>query len=96
MAQTDVPLFKRIAEEKLMKPYRGRQDHFMTGAEAVALVRKGMFALNMEESRAYKIMEDTYFEHEKCGLVNIEYLKFTAPFICIQRESPYKEIMRVK
>jgi hypothetical protein len=41
-------------------------------------------------------MEDTFFEHEKCALTEIEYLEFVAPYLSIKKRSPYKEILRVK
>lgn len=53
-------------------------------------------AFIMEESRIYQIMEDTFFEHEKCELTEIEYLDFIAPFFAIKKGSPYREIFRVK
>lgn len=50
----------------------------------------------MEEPRLYKIMEDTFFEHEKCELANIEFEKFIDPFLAIKKRSPYKEMLKVK
>ncbi|KAL7037251.1 hypothetical protein ACKWTF_009135 [Chironomus riparius] len=92
----DVPFYKTIYEEKLLKPFEGRSDHFMSADEGVSRVRSGLFAFIMEASPMYKLIEDTYYEHEKCGLVSIEYLKFTHPYLAIAKDSPYKEILRVK
>lgn len=50
----------------------------------------------MEESKAYKLMEDTYFEHEKCELAYIEFIQFATPFLAIKKRSPYKEMLKVK
>ena len=50
----------------------------------------------MEESRAYMIMEDTFFEHEKCELANIEFLEFIPPYLAMKKRSPYKEMLRIK
>lgn len=35
----------------------------------------------MELSTMYKMMEDTFFEHEKCGLINVEYLRLADPYL---------------
>jgi hypothetical protein len=35
----------------------------------------------MEESPMYKMIEDTFFEHEKCGLINVVYLRFADPYL---------------
>jgi hypothetical protein len=50
----------------------------------------------MEESPAYKIMEDTFLEHEKCDLMKVEAIKAPHPFLSMQKRSPYKEILKVK
>ena len=79
-----------------MKPFANHPDHFMPSEEGVSRLRNGMFAFIMEASPMYKIMEDTFYEHEKCGLVSIEFMKFTDPYLAVARDSPYKEIFRVK
>ena len=81
---------------KISKPFEGRKDHFIDDVEGVARVRKGMFAFFMEESPMFKAMEDTFYEHEKCEIVNVEYMKFTLPYLAIQKNSPLKEIFKVK
>ena len=68
----------------------------MSADEGVSRVRNGMFAFIMEASPMNKLIEDTYYEHEKCGLVSIEFVRFTDPYLAIARHSPYKEILRVK
>jgi len=87
---------KKVYEEKLNKPFAGRPDHFMPTDEGAARVRNGMFAFMVEESPMYKAIENTFYAHEKCGLVNVEYLTFSKPYVAIQKNSPYKEILRVK
>lgn len=53
-------------------------------------------AFIMEQSRAYKIMEDTFFEHEKCELAIIEFWEFFPPYLATKKRSPYKEMLRIK
>ena len=96
MPTIDVPIKRKIIDEKINKPFAGRPDSLMTAEEGVARLRKGMFGFMMEDSTMFKIMEDTFYEHEKCGLVLMEFHKFSAPYLCLKRNSPYKEIMRVK
>lgn len=81
-AEADKPIEKRIYAEKLAP--LGEKDHYVAMREGAAKVRKGLYAFLAEESNVYKEMEDTYYEHEKCELVNIEYLKFTDPFLSIK------------
>lgn len=94
LSKIDDPLQRKIYVEKIAPP--GKKDHIIKAADGVALVRKGLYAFMAETSTIYKIMEDTYFEHEKCGLEQIEYLKYTRPHIAIKKRSPFKEILKVK
>ena len=91
---TKDPFERKVYLEKLAPP--GKKSNFLTAREGIARVRRGLYAFIMEEASGYSIMEETYFEHEKCELVNIEYIKFSDPFIAIRKGSPYKEILKVK
>lgn len=93
-AATNNPFEKKVYLEKLAPP--GKKNNYMTAREGVAKVRQGLYAFIMEESGAYNIMEQTFYEHEKCELVSIEYIKFTDPVVPIRKRSPYKEILKVK
>ena len=88
------PLQRKIYLEKLAPP--NQEGNFVNRSIGIAKVRKGLYAFIMEESGAYKIMEDTYYEHEKCELLNIRYVHITYPYLMIQKRSPYKEILKVK
>lgn len=50
----------------------------------------------MEASPGYKLVEDTFYEHEKCGLTEIDFLNVIDPWYAISKKSPYKEIIKVK
>lgn len=50
----------------------------------------------MEISTGYKLIEETFYEHEKCGLKEIDYLNLIDPWFVIQKHSPYKELLKVK
>lgn len=90
----ETPFEKKVYLEKLAPP--GKKDNFMINPVGVAKIRQGLFAFIAEESIAYKIMEDTFYEHEKCALVNIEFIKLSDPHMSIRKRSPYKEILKVK
>lgn len=49
----------------------------------------------MEVSVAYKTIEATFYEHEKCGLREVDFLDMISPWFVIQKRSPYKEIIRI-
>ncbi|CAO1387144.1 unnamed protein product [Diamesa serratosioi] len=87
------PLQRKVYLEKLAP--KNDKDNFMNKSMGIANVRKGMFAFIMEESGAYKIIEDTYYEHEKCELLNIEYVRMADPFVVLQKHSPYMEMFKV-
>lgn len=62
----------------------------------ISQMRKGLFAFQMELGSGYKIVEETFYETEKCGLIEIEYLDVTDPWMAIQKNSHYKEMLKIK
>ena len=64
--------------------------------EGISRVRQGFFAFYMELGPAYKIIQDTYEEDEKCGFHEINFLLYTHPYMAVPYKSPYLEIFRVK
>lgn len=48
-----------------------------TGVENV---RKGLFAFHTESGVGYKIISETFYEDEKCGLKEIKYLDVIDPW----------------
>lgn len=57
---------------------------------------QGMYALHMESTTIYRLVEETFFEHEKCGLTGIDFLYMIDPWVVIQKRLPYKEMIKVK
>lgn len=88
------PIRKKIYETKIAPP--NESPHFMNMSHGVSLVRKGLYAFHMELVTGYKSVKDTYYEHEKCGLVEISYLDQNNPWQAVPKFSPYKEIFKVK
>ncbi|XP_055678017.1 ionotropic receptor 75a-like [Lutzomyia longipalpis] len=88
------PLRKEIYETKIIPP--GKKDKFMNKTEGIAKMRKGLFTFFTEARAGYKMIEETFFEHEKCGLMEIEYLQVTYPWYSIKKYSPYREIIKTQ
>lgn len=57
---------------------------------------KGFYALHIEQAAAYKEVEKTFYEHEKCGLVTIDFHGNSFPWMVIEKRSRFKEIIKVK
>lgn len=93
-ASDNSPFQKKVIREKINVP--GKKDHFIKVSEGVSRIRRGLKAFFGEETGIYRRMEDTFFEHEKCDLVRVEFITFGYPYLAFKRHSPYREILRVK
>ncbi|KAJ6631760.1 Ionotropic receptor 75a [Pseudolycoriella hygida] len=84
---------RKIYDEKIVPP--NKEPNFVNSSYGVSRVRNGFFAFHCETGTAYKIVEETFYEHEKCGLLEIDYLAQIYPWIAFQKFSPYKEIIKI-
>lgn len=50
----------------------------------------------MEVGIGYHYVRNTFYEQEKCGLVEIDYLLAAYAWYPIVKFSPYKEMLKVK
>lgn len=91
-SQTE-PTRNAIYRQKIAPP--NQPERFMNMSYGVSRIRQGFFAFHMELSSGFKIMEKTFYEHEKCGIKDINYLNNRSPWFAIQKNSPYKEIIKV-
>lgn len=87
------PTRKLLYDTKIAKE---ADTKFMNLTYGVSRMREGMFAFHSEVSPAYDEVERTFFENEKCGLMEIKFLKDIGTWSAIQKHSPYKEILKVK
>ncbi|GAB0093100.1 uncharacterized protein DMENIID0001_081610 [Sergentomyia squamirostris] len=87
------PVKKAIYETKIAPP--GKKDKFIPQAEGIAKVRQGHFAFHAEYGPAYKLIEETFLEHEKCDLKEMGFLATSEAWYGIIKNSPYKEIIKV-
>ncbi|XP_055698346.1 probable glutamate receptor [Phlebotomus papatasi] len=91
--RTNEPIRKAIYETKIAPP--GKKERYLEQSEGIAKVRQGLFAFYIEGTRGYKLIEETFYESEKCGLMEIEYLQSTDTWLSIEKYSAYKEVMKV-
>lgn len=73
---------------------KGQKGNWMTIQEGVGRIRSELFALHGERGTAYKIMQETYREDEKCGITEINFLNVLYPLMVMEIQSPYREIVR--
>ncbi|GAB0086031.1 uncharacterized protein DMENIID0001_000060 [Sergentomyia squamirostris] len=91
-SRTTDPVRKAIYE-KITPP--GKKDNFVSIAEGIGKIRQGQYAFHAEAGPAYALIKDTFLEHEKCGLSEIEYYISINAWYVIPKRSPYKEIIKV-
>nr|WJJ63351.1 ionotropic receptor 75s [Pachyrhinus yasumatsui] len=89
----DEPIRKAIYEKKVAPP--GKPANYMPIEEGVKRVKDGLFAFNMETGSGYKLVSETFREDEKCGLQEIPYLQVVDPWFAIQKNSSYKEMLKI-
>lgn len=91
-AQTE-PIRKKLYDTRI-DPVNGKET-FMNLTHGISRVRQGMFAFHVATEQGYDEVERTFFENEKCNLVEINYLGNVDTWTVIQKHSPYKEILKV-
>ncbi|GAB0086032.1 uncharacterized protein DMENIID0001_000070 [Sergentomyia squamirostris] len=87
------PVRKAIYETRIAPP--GKKENFVSLPEGIGKIRQGQYAFHAEAGPAYAMIKDTFFEHEKCGISEIEYFLSAVPWYCVPKRSPYKEIIKV-
>ncbi|XP_044259073.1 glutamate receptor 3-like [Tribolium madens] len=87
------PTRKAIYEKKIAP--KGQKPNFMSAEKGIEMVKNEFFAFHIETTSGYKVVMDTFQEHEKCGLSEIDYLNVVYPSITMRKHSPYKEIVKV-
>lgn len=93
-AETE-PIRKKIYTSKIGPP--NEQPHLYNASFGISRVRKGFYAFHMIRETAYKNIEQTFYEHEKCGLIEVHGLiQDTFPMHASPKHSPFKEIFKVR
>lgn len=88
------PTKQKLYNTKIL-PSNG-PDAFMNFTYGISRMREGMFAFHTETGRGYSEVQRTFFEHEKCGLVQIKFFEMSEVWIFTPKRSPYREIMKTK
>ncbi|XP_026479248.1 probable glutamate receptor [Ctenocephalides felis] len=86
------PVRRKLYEKKIAP--KNKKSNWMNVEEGIAKMREGLFAFHVERSKGYKVVSETFYEDEKCGLIEIDYLAFLDPYVPIQKRSPYKEMIK--
>lgn len=88
------PVRKKIYETKMAPA--GKPPHFVNLSYGVSMMQKGSYAIHSELGVANKHIQDTFYDHEKCGLVRMAFIQVADPLHCAPKNSPFKEIFKVK
>lgn len=88
------PLRKKIFDTKIAPP--NEKPHFVNTSYGFSMVRKGFYAFHMSLSVGYKEIERTFYEHEKCGLLTINYFESINAMHAAPKNSPFKEIFKIR
>ncbi|XP_076670960.1 ionotropic receptor 75a-like [Andrena cerasifolii] len=86
------PVRRAIVDQRI-EP-KGQKGSWMTMQEGVGRIRSELFAFHGERGTAYKIMQETFREEEKCGITEINFLNLLYPLMVMEIQSPYREIVR--
>lgn len=88
------PIRKKIYETRVAPPNEPR--HFMNMSIGTSKIQKGLYAFHMELGAGYKYVKDKFYEHEKCGLIEIPFIPSSEPWQGMPKNSPYKELFKVR
>lgn len=88
------PIRRKIFLEKIEPPNQPKR--YYNASYGVERIRNEFFGFHMEYGICYKHIKSTFLEHEKCGLKQISFLRTIDPRYGIPKNSPYKEIFKVK
>ncbi|XP_049290710.1 uncharacterized protein LOC125767835 [Anopheles funestus] len=87
------PIRKALYERKMRN--KDGTENFLPLAQGVELVRQGHYAFHVEQGVCYKVISETFQEEEKCGLQEVEYLKVIEPYYAVQKNSSFREPVRI-
>ncbi|XP_050090715.1 ionotropic receptor 75a-like [Anopheles aquasalis] len=88
------PTRKALYEQKIHGA-GGGGDSFLELEQGIERIRQGLYAFHVEQGVGYKVISETYQEDEKCGLQEIQYLQVIDPYYAIQKNSPFKEHIKI-
>ncbi|XP_026320831.1 glutamate receptor-like [Hyposmocoma kahamanoa] len=86
------PLRSQILNK--IAPEKGKK-HLYNFNDGVERIRQGFFAFHSIAEPVYRRIAETFFEIEKCDLMEIDLLNNFDPFTPVKKDSPYLELLRV-
>ncbi|KAK9879945.1 hypothetical protein WA026_008455 [Henosepilachna vigintioctopunctata] len=87
------PTRKAVYDQKIAP--KNQKANYMTSQEGIRRIQNEFFAFHTELSTGYKIIGDLFKESEKCGLRELTFVNVKEPWLPIQKNSTYKEIMTI-
>jgi len=91
LQETNDPVIKDLYFKRLFtQPYHKA---FTTPEVGVDTMRRGLHAFH-GDSDAFRIISETYEEHEKCRLKYIQMISTVQAALTVRKGSPYKEHIR--
>lgn len=63
--------------------------------EGIKRMREEYFAFHIESAIGYKVISETFTESEKCGLMEIDVWRIIEPYNVVQKNSSYKELVKI-
>nr|QRF71029.1 ionotropic receptor [Semiothisa cinerearia] len=89
------PVRKAIYESKVART--GYKPNFMPVEEGVKKLQNldAPFAFHMNTGLGYRLIEENFLDHEKCGLREIQYVQSGVPWLCCRKQSPFKELYKI-
>lgn len=88
------PSRRKLFETKIEPP--NGPNAYMNVSHGISLMRQGMFAFHINSDVAYDEIKRTFYEHEKCGLIQVKCFSVGDAYWTIQKHSQYKEMLKVK
>lgn len=87
------PVRKAIYETKIRQ--RDGTDARFNMSDGVAMIRQGLFGFHVELGVAFKLVADTFQEHEKCNLQVMDFYNFNDLWYAIKRNSTLRRVVTV-
>ncbi|KAI4461754.1 ionotropic glutamate receptor [Holotrichia oblita] len=87
------PIRRAIYLQKVIPS--GQAPRYFPIEEGVKMMRQGLFAFHMETGAGYKLVGETFLENEKCDLQEFQFLEVPDPWLAIQKNSSYKEMLKI-
>lgn len=88
----NISILNKVYEKKIR--LQGDKGWIYDPFVGVEKIRTELFAFQVESASAYKAVARTYTESEKCGLSEIHVLRLAVTTVNVERNSPYKELVR--